>query len=47
MRLFLVFLLFSFIGGTFFWSEKSAHKAIALIAVGLLLIIGYFFFYQL
>jgi hypothetical protein len=47
MPLFLFFLLFSFIGGTIFWSEKMPRKAVALIAVGLLLAIGYFFFNRL
>jgi len=47
MKLFLFFLLFSFIGGTVFWSEKTYRKVIGLLAVGFLLIVGYFFFHQL
>jgi hypothetical protein len=47
MQLFLVFLLFSFIGGLLFWSEKISRKVAALAALAFILIIGYFFFYQL
>jgi hypothetical protein len=47
MQLFLFFLLFAFIGGTIFWSEKLSRKVVALFAAAFLLIIGYFFFYQL
>lgn len=47
MQLFLVFLLFSFIGGTIFWSEKASRKVVALLALGLVLAVGYFFFYKL
>jgi hypothetical protein len=47
MQLFIVFLLFSFIGGTIFWSEKVSRKVVALLVVGLILVAGYFFFYQL
>lgn len=47
MQLFLVFLLFSFIGGLLFWSEKLPRKAAALAALAFILIVGYFFFNQL